>query len=229
MIYYNETVSVPFSGFILQRKVNISILAGNDNITLSLIDSNAIQSDFSIPAGQKMQQRDFDLFRFTIQGSGLAAVALSYPEVIDPSIQVSLNPNVPQSITTPQLPSGLDSNGLLKTRYLSSFDLPNRSWYLGSGDSINVIRNANQNNGLSVTIGTAATPFSSSSLIVLHFQCRNTSTANTMTIGNSSVQSILLFPNSMLVWDASAGETADLSQWYVSGTENDILDVNYQT
>jgi hypothetical protein len=33
----------------------------------------------------------------------------------------------------------------------------------------------------------------------------------------------------MLVWDASAGETADLSQWYVSGTENDILDVNYQT
>ena len=191
MIYYNETVSVPFSGFILQRKVNISILAGNDNITLSLIDSNAVQSDFSIPAGQKMQQRDFDLFSFTIQGSGLAAVALSYPEVIDPSIQVSLNPNIPQSVS--------------------------------------IIRNANQNNGMSVTIGTAATPFSSSSLIVLHFQCRNTSTTNTMTIGNSSVQSILLFPNSMLVWDASAGETADLSQWYVSGTENDILDVNYQT
>ena len=124
MIYYNETVSVPFSGFILQRKVNISILAGNDNITLSLIDSNAVQSDFSIPAGQKMQQRDFDLFRFTIQGSGLAAVALSYPEIIDPSIQVSLNPNVPQSITTPQLPSQLDSNGLLKTRYLGSTDAP---------------------------------------------------------------------------------------------------------
>ena len=42
MIYYNETVSVPFSGFILQRKVNISILAGNDNITLSLIDNTYI-------------------------------------------------------------------------------------------------------------------------------------------------------------------------------------------
>ena len=134
MIYYNETVSVPFSGFILQRKVNISILAGNDNITLSLIDSNAIQSDFSIPAGQKMQQRDFDLFRFTIQGSGLAAVALSYPEVIDPSIQVSLNPSLPQSITTPQLPSALDSNGLLKIRYLQSLDTPNRSWNLSSSD-----------------------------------------------------------------------------------------------
>lgn len=134
MIYFNETVSVPFSGFILQRKVNISILAGNDNITLSLIDSNAVQSDFSIPAGQKMQQRDFDLFRFTIQGSGLAAVALSYPEVIDPSIQVSLNPSLPQSITTPQLPSALDSNGLLKTRYLQSLDTPNRSWNLSSSD-----------------------------------------------------------------------------------------------
>ena len=191
MIYYNETVSVPFSGFVLQRKVNISVLAGNDNITLSLIDTNGVQSDFSILAGQKMQQRDFDLFRFTIQGSGLAAIALSYPEVIDPSIQVSLNPNFPPSV--------------------------------------NIVRSANQNNGLSITIGTAATPFSSSSLIVLHFQCRNTSTTNTMTIGNSSVQSILLFPNSMLVWDASAGETADLSQWYVSGTQNDILEVNYQT
>ena len=134
MIYYNETVSVPFSGFILQRKVNISILAGNDNITLSLIDSNAVQSDFSIPAGQKMQQRDFDLFRFTIQGSGLAAVALSYPEVIDPSIQISLNPSLPQSITTPQLPSQLDSNGLLKIRYLQSLDTPNRSWNLSSSD-----------------------------------------------------------------------------------------------
>ena len=134
MIYYNETVSVPFSGFILQRKVNISILAGNDNITLSLIDSNAIQSDFSIPAGQKMQQRDFDLFRFTIQGSGLAAVALSYPEIIDPSIQITLNPSLPQSITTPQLPSALDSNGLLKIRYLQSLDTPSRSWNLGSSD-----------------------------------------------------------------------------------------------
>ena len=127
MIFFNETVTAPFSGIILQRKVNISAVAGDSNIVLSLWDPHGVQYDFSIQAGQKMQQRDFDLFRFQIQGSGQAAIALSYPELIDPSIQASLNPNLPQSITTPQLPPSLDSNGRLETRYLSGTDNPDMS------------------------------------------------------------------------------------------------------
>ena len=127
MIFFNETVTAPFSGIILQRKVNISAVAGNSSIVLSLWDPHGVQYDFTIQAGQKMQQRDFDLFRFQIQGSGQAAIALSYPELIDPSIQTTLNPDLPQSITTPQLPPSLDSNGKLETRYLSGTDNPDMS------------------------------------------------------------------------------------------------------
>ena len=87
MIFFNETVTAPFSGIILQRKVNISAVAGDSSIVLSLWDPHGVQYDFTIQAGQKLQQRDFDLFRFQIQGSGQAAIALSYPVIgLDPAL-----------------------------------------------------------------------------------------------------------------------------------------------
>ena len=135
-VYFNQTLDIPYAGMILRRNpVNISILAGNDDIVLILYDPSGSQYDFSIAAGQKMLQRNFDLFRFEITGSGQAAVAISYPEVIEPSIEITLNPNLPQSVSSPQLPASLDSNGFFKIRYLGGSDVPNRSWLLGSSDT----------------------------------------------------------------------------------------------
>jgi hypothetical protein len=137
-VYFNQTLDIPYAGMILRRNpVNISILAGNDDIVLVLYDPSGSQYDFSIAAGQKILQRNFDLFRFEITGSGQAAVAISYPEVIEPSIEITLNPNLPQSVSSPQLPSSLDSNGFFKTRYLGGSDVPGRGWTLGSGDTPN--------------------------------------------------------------------------------------------
>ena len=134
-VYFNQTLTIPYAGMILRRNpVNISILAGNDDIVLILYDPSGSQYDFSIAAGQKMLQRNFDLFRFEITGSGQAAVAISYPEVIEPSIEITLNPNLPQSVSSPQLPASLDSNGFFKIRYLGGSDVPSRGWLLGSGD-----------------------------------------------------------------------------------------------
>lgn len=135
-VYFNQTLTIPYAGMILRRNpVNISILAGNDDIVLVLYDPSGSQYDFSIAAGQKILQRNFDLFRFEITGSGQAAVAISYPEVIEPSIEITLNPNLPQSVSSPQLPASLDSNGFFKTRYLGSSDVPGRGWTLGSSDT----------------------------------------------------------------------------------------------
>ena len=137
-VYFNQTLDIPYAGMILRRNpVNISILAGNDDIVLVLYDPSGSQYDFSISAGQKILQRNFDLFRFEIEGSGQAAIAISYPEIIDPSIEVTLNPNLPQSVSSLQLPAALDSNGFFKIRYLGSSDVPNRGWTLGSGDTPN--------------------------------------------------------------------------------------------
>ena len=135
-VYFNQTLDVPFAGMILQRNpVNISIVAGNDPITLTLYDPSGTSYPFSVSAGQKLQQEKFNLFRFEIEGSGQAAIAISYPEIIDPSIEVTLNPNNTQAVTSPQLPASLDSDGHFLIRYLSSLDSPNRSWALGSGDT----------------------------------------------------------------------------------------------
>ena len=124
-VYFNQTLDIPYAGMILRRNpVNISILAGNDDIVLVLYDPSGSQYDFSIAAGQKILQRNFDLFRFEVTGSGQAAVAISYPEVIEPSIEITLNPNLPQSVSSPQLPASLDSNGFFQTRYLGSTDNP---------------------------------------------------------------------------------------------------------
>ena len=124
-VYFNQTLDIPYAGMILRRNpVNISILAGNDDIVLVLYDPSGSQYDFSIAAGQKILQRNFDLFRFEVTGSGQAAIAISYPEVIEPSIEITLNPNLPQSVSSPQLPASLDSNGFFKTRYLGSTDNP---------------------------------------------------------------------------------------------------------
>lgn len=134
-VYVNETITLPYPGKIVQRcPVNISIVAGNDAITLILYDSRGASYSFNVDAGQKMQQENFDLFRFEVTGTGQAAIAVSYPETIYPSIEVSLNPNIPQSVTSPQLPKNLDSDGNLMIRYLSSLDSPYRSWNLGSSD-----------------------------------------------------------------------------------------------
>ena len=135
-VYFNQTLDIPYAGMILRRNpVNISILAGNDDIVLVLYDPSGSQYDFSISAGQKILQRNFDLFRFEITGSGQAAVAISYPEVIEPSIEITLNPNLPQSVSSTQLPAALDSNGFFKIRYLGGSDVPGRGWTLGSGDT----------------------------------------------------------------------------------------------
>lgn len=137
-IFFNQTLDVPFAGMILQRNpVNISIVAGNDPITLTLYDPSGTSYPFSVSAGQKLQQEKFNLFRFEIEGSGQAAIAISYPEIINPSIEVTLNPNNTQAVTSPQLPASLDSDGNFLIRYLSSLDSPNRSWALGSGDTPN--------------------------------------------------------------------------------------------
>ena len=89
-VYFNQTLDIPYAGMILRRNpVNISILAGNDDIVLVLYDPSGSQYDFSIAAGQKILQRNFDLFRFEVTGSGQAAVAISYPEVIEPSIEIT--------------------------------------------------------------------------------------------------------------------------------------------
>lgn len=134
-VFFNQTLDVPFAGMILQRNpVNISIVAGNDAITLTLYDPSGTSYPFSVSAGQKLQQEKFNLFKFKIEGSGQAAIAISYPEIIDPSIEVTLNPNNTQAITSPQLPKNLDSDGNFLIRYLSSLDSPNRSWALGSSD-----------------------------------------------------------------------------------------------
>ena len=137
-VYFNQTLDVPFAGMILQRNpVNISIIAGNDAITLTLYDPSGTSYPFSVLAGQKLQQEKFNLFRFEIEGSGQAAIAISYPEIIDPSIQISLNPSLPQSVTSPQLPANLDTDGNFLIRYLNNLDSPFRSWALGSGDTPN--------------------------------------------------------------------------------------------
>ena len=134
-VYFNQTLIIPYAGMILRRNpVNISILAGNDDIVLILYDPSGSQYDFSIAAGQKIQELNFDLFRFEITGSGQAAIAISYPEVIEPSIEITLNPNLPQSVSSSQLPAALDSNGFFKIRYLGGSDVPGRGWLLGSTD-----------------------------------------------------------------------------------------------
>ena len=135
-VYFNQTLTIPYAGMILRRNpVNISILAGNDDIVLVLYDPSGSQYDFSIAAGQKILQRNFDLFRFEITGTGQAAVAISYPEVIEPSIEITLNPNLPQSVSSKQLPASLDSDGFFQIRYLGASDSPFRSWTLGSSDT----------------------------------------------------------------------------------------------
>ena len=107
-VYFNQTLTIPYAGMILRRNpVNISILAGNDDIVLILYDPSGSQYDFSVAAGQKIQQLNFDLFRFEITGSGQAAVAISYPEVIEPSIEVTLNPNQTQTVSTQTIASPL--------------------------------------------------------------------------------------------------------------------------
>ena len=155
-VYFNQTLTIPYAGMILRRNpVNISILAGNDDIVLILYDPSGSQYDFSIAAGQKIQELNFDLFRFEITGSGQAAVAISYPEVIEPSIEVTLNPNLPQSVSSPQLPASLDSNGFFKIRYLGGSDVPGRGWTLGSSD--NPDTSVNQVNNFKTDIGQANT------------------------------------------------------------------------
>lgn len=160
-VYVNETLTLPYPGMIVQRNpVNISIIAGNDAITLILYDSKGASYSFSIDAGQKLQQKNFDLFRFEIQGSGQAAIAVSYPETVDPSIQVSLNPDIPQSVTSPQLPKNLDSNGNFLIRHLSDLDIPSRSWFLGSSDVPNRgwTLGSSDTPSRSWTLGTGDTP-----------------------------------------------------------------------
>ena len=88
----------------------------------------------------------------------------------------------------------------------------------------------NTNNGLTATLATANTAqqFTTTSTAVQHFQLRNTSSEN-ISIGNSTVQATLLFPNSMFIWDAILTETTDVSTWYfVGATAGDSISVNYQ-
>ena len=88
----------------------------------------------------------------------------------------------------------------------------------------------NTNSGLTATLATANTAqqFTTTSTSVQHFQLRNTS-GETIYVGSSSVQATLLFPNSMLVWDAILTETTDLSTWYFIGvTFGDTISANYQ-
>ena len=160
-VYFNQTLTIPYAGMILRRNpVNISILAGNDDIVLVLYDPSGSRYDFSIAAGQKILQRNFDLFRFEITGSGQAAVAISYPEVIEPSIEITLNPNLPQSVSSKQLPASLDSNGFFQIRYLGASDSPFRSWTLGSGDVPNRSWNLGSSDvpGRGWTLGSGDTP-----------------------------------------------------------------------
>ena len=86
------------------------------------------------------------------------------------------------------------------------------------------------NNGLSGTITTTGTAqaFTTTSTLVLHFQFKNNSTTNTMSLGTATVQSITLFPQSMFLWDSATGEQQDISTWYVVGTSGDTFAVTYQ-
>jgi hypothetical protein len=160
-VYFNQTLDIPYAGMILRRNpVNISILAGNDDIVLVLYDPSGSQYDFSIAAGQKILQRNFDLFRFEITGTGQAAVAISYPEVIEPSIEITLNPNLPQSVSSKQLPASLDSDGFFQIRYLGASDSPFRSWTLGASDVPNRGWNLGSSDvpGRGWTLGSSDTP-----------------------------------------------------------------------
>ena len=82
-VYFNQTLDIPYAGMILRRNpVNISILAGNDDIVLILSDPSGSQYDFSIAAGQKILQRNFDLFRFEVTGSGQVGIVPDFREEI---------------------------------------------------------------------------------------------------------------------------------------------------
>ena len=90
-------------------------------------------------------------------------------------------------------------------------------------------RTANSNSGYSGSIGTTNTAqqIDSTSNTIQHFQFRNTG-SNNMEVGSSGVQSVLLFPNSMFIFDTTPTETTDISQWYVKGTSGDTYLVNWQ-
>lgn len=126
-VYLNQSMQLPFSAIMNTYPANISVIAGNSAVSLILYDRQGVAFTFQIQAGQKLQQKNFGLFKFTLSGSGTAAIAISYPEVIDPSIEVTLNPNLPQSVTSPQLPSSLDSNGNFSIRHLGASDNPDTS------------------------------------------------------------------------------------------------------
>ncbi len=218
-IFLNQTLVLPFNKLIINRElVNVSFLGGNSACNLILYGMAGEQQTYSVQAGQMIRQEKYRLYAFEVQGSGNAAITISYPEIIEPTIEITLNPNLPQTITSPQLPASLDTNGHFIIRHLDSNDAP----LLASA--------ATSNQGISVSLTTANTAqqIIASSTLIRHFQIRNTS-SSTVYIGTSTIQAVLLFPNSMYLWDAVASEITDLSTWYFnSGTAGASIEVNYQ-
>ena len=85
----------------------------------------------------------------------------------------------------------------------------------------------NTNKGTTITLTTtAATALPSST--VQHFQIRNGSTTTVLYVGAENALTILLFPNSMFLWDANPNETTQLDSWYVQGTNGKTVIVSWQ-
>lgn len=84
---------------------------------------------------------------------------------------------------------------------------------------------------LQVTIGAATTQVSATSIQAKQVLFQNNA-ANAMRVGDSNTSSsrgAKLLPNSVGTLNAGflAMGATDLSQWYVNGTQNDVLDIVY--
>ena len=130
---------------------------------------------------------------------------------------VDINGTVNVNISTSSINMPVTVQGTANVYITETIDLP-------------IAVSPSTNNGLSGTISTTGTAqaFTTTPTLVLHFQFKNNSKTNTMSLGTDTVQSITLFPQSMFLWDSATGEQQDISTWYVVGTSGDTFAVTYQ-
>lgn len=158
----------------------------------------------------------------------ISTSSIDMPVAVQGTVDVNLSAS---SITMPVSVAGtIDVN--IST---SSINMPvtvqgTANVYITETIDLPIAVSPSTNNGLSGTISTTGTAqaFTTTSTLVLHFQFKNNSKTNTMSLGTATVQSITLFPQSMFLWDSATGEQQDISTWYVVGTSGDTFAVTYQ-
>ena len=227
MGFYSETVA-PQGVISINNTCTYGYIT-NDNTTTAgtfiLYAERMANITKTLQPGQSFNYNNVYFYKFANIGSvSLTIIFSDTPFTISESPYsmrvyepVTINGTVDVSISDSSINMPVTVQGTANVYITETIDLP-------------IAVSPSTNNGLSGTITTTGTAqaFTTTSTLVLHFQFKNNSTTNTMSLGTATVQSITLFPQSMFLWDSATGEQQDISTWYVVGTSGDTFAVTYQ-